>query len=214
MRYRIKQVLAFFYRLLNGAYLSGRLEDQIREGRVVMGRYSYGVPQVHSWPDDAKLLIGNFTSIADEVHILLGGDHPTNWVSTFPFRVRMALPGAWQDGMPSSKGNVWIGSDVWIGHGVTILSGVSIGNGSIIVSRSVVNKDVEPYTIAGGIPCKPLRKRFNDQQIESLGRIQWWNWSDQDILAAVDLLSSANIQRFVEKFDVSSQGGGMEDPLS
>lgn len=80
-----------------------------------------------------------------------------------------------------TKGNVDIGSDVWIGDDVTILSGVKIGNGCCIGTRSVVTKDLPPYSICGGIPCVPLKYRYNDKIIEQLQEIKWWEWSDEKI---------------------------------
>lgn len=68
-----------------------------------------------------------------------------------------------------------IGNDVWIGENVTIISGVKIGDGAMIAAGAVVTKDVEPYTIVGGVPAQAIRKRFKDSDIAFLKRFQWWN---------------------------------------
>ena len=61
-----------------------------------------------------------------------------------------------------------IGNDVWIGYEAVVMSGVKIGDGAIIGTRAVVTKDVPPYTIVGGVPARPIRKRFDDAVIERL----------------------------------------------
>lgn len=200
MKYWIKLALGKIYNRLRRVSLDGRFQLQIRQGLVKIGRHSYGVPVVHSWPDGARLIVGNFTSIADEVHILLGGDHPTHWVSTFPLRIKLGLPGAGEDGTPSSKGDVVIGSDVWIGLGATILSGVRIGDGAIIMARSVIVKDVEPYAIVGGVPGKMVKKRFAEDDIVRLQDIQWWDWPDEMVTEATPLLSSGDLKAFFEAY--------------
>jgi acetyltransferase-like isoleucine patch superfamily enzyme len=197
VRYWVKRLLELVYTRLNSAHLVGEFQRRIREGWVEVGRHSYGTPQVHVWPNGGKLKIGHFTSIADEVHILLGGDHPTDWVTTFPLSIRLGLAGAWQDGMPSTKGDVVVGSDVWIGHGVTILSGVRIGHGAIVTARSLVVKDVEPYAIVGGIPAKEIRKRFSARDIERLLAVRWWEWPDERVSDAVALLSGPDLSAFL-----------------
>ena len=94
-----------------------------------------------------KLLIGRYCSIAPEVHFLLDGEHPYNYISTYPFKTRY-ING--EEDFSSSKGNIVLEDDVWIGYRATILSGVHIGQGAIIAAGSVVVKDVPPYAIVGG----------------------------------------------------------------
>ncbi len=101
-----------------------------------------------------------------------------------------------------NKGDIVIGNDVWIGYEAVILSGVTIGDGAVIGSRAVVTKDVEPYTIVGGVPAKPIRKRFDEQMIKKLEKIGWWNWDEEQIrqnleaiqVGDVDALSRFKIQ--------------------
>ncbi|ADL33145.1 acetyltransferase [Butyrivibrio proteoclasticus B316] len=74
-----------------------------------------------------------------------------------------------------------IGSDVWIGENVTVKGGVKIGDGSIIAARSVVTKDVEPFSIVGGVPAKFIKWRFDKEKIALMKKIRWWEWSEERI---------------------------------
>ena len=87
-----------------------------------------------------------------------------------------------------------IGNDVWIGYEAVIMSGVAIGDGAIIGAHAVVSKDVPPYTIVGGIPAKPIRKRFSDEVVSSLLEIKWWEWSDERIRENISAIQSGNIR--------------------
>ena len=87
-----------------------------------------------------------------------------------------------------------IGNDVWIGYEAVIMSGVTIGDGAIIGARAVVAKHVPPYTIVGGIPAKPIRKRFSDEVVSSLLEIKWWEWSDERIRENISAIQSGNIR--------------------
>ena len=168
-----------------------------RGKRVNIGHGTYGSPQVYTWDSTTSLTIGKYCSISSNVKILLGGEHRTDFVSTYPFNV--FVPGCRQiTGHPSSKGNVVIGHDVWIGIGATILSGVKIGNGGVVGAQSVVARDIPPYAIATGAPAKVVKFRFPPEVIEDLQRIQWWNWSRERIKAAAPLLMNSDIQAFVE----------------
>jgi len=110
------------------------------------------------------------------------------------------MPGALQDGTPCSKGDVVIGSDVWIAQRTTILSGVTIGDGSVVAAGSVVVEDVPCYAIVGGVPARVIKYRFDASTILSLLAIKWWDWPDADIREAVPMLSSPNLDEFVERY--------------
>jgi acetyltransferase-like isoleucine patch superfamily enzyme len=172
----------------------GRAER--RKSRLVLGRGSYACDPdivVDLGDPDHKVTVGNYTSIAEDVTFLVGGEHHPEWVSTFPFRIVYGLPGKCQDGQPSSRGPIALGHDVWLGRGVTVLSGVTIGNGAVVGARSLVVKDVEPYTIVGGVPARVIRRRFEDHHIEALLAIRWWDWPEEEIVNIVDILCSDDV---------------------
>lgn len=166
-----------------------------------IGDYTYGCPNVMSWDDSTRLHIGKFCSIADGVTILLGGNHRTDWVTTYPFNVLSTpFPAASAiQGHPATKGDVWIGNDVWIGRGATILSGIQIGDGAVIGAGALVTKDVEPYSIVTGNPGKMVKKRFDEPTIKALLGIAWWNWDEEKINREVRNLCSSNIQEFIAR---------------
>lgn len=165
--------------------------------RVSVGRFTYGNPRLMLWDEKERIKIGSYCSIAEGVTIFGGGEHPSDWVSTFPLRGAYAQPQAYQDGLPATKGETDVGNDVWIGYNATILSGVTIGDGAIIGASSTVVKQVPPYAIVAGNPAKFIRFRFPAEQILQLMRIKWWNWSHERIINYIDLLCSNNIDRFI-----------------
>lgn len=171
--------------------------------RLTVGRHSYHRPRVRWYYGDyTTVRVGSFCSISEDVVVLLGGGHPINWVSSFPLRARFGLPGAYEDGSPRSNGDVSIGSDVYIGREARILSGVSIGDGAVIGAHSVVAKDVRPYAVVVGNPAREIRRRFPDGQVERLLRIAWWEWPDEQVLGAIDLLNADNaIEAFLDRYD-------------
>jgi serine acetyltransferase len=94
-------------------------------------------------------------------------------------------------GHPATRGNVVIGHDVWIGHGVTIMSGISIGNGTVIAAKSHVFKDVRPYGIVGGNPCKHIKMRFDQEVVDLLLKLEWWSLPVEQIKALQNTLCSS-----------------------
>jgi acetyltransferase-like isoleucine patch superfamily enzyme len=174
---------------------------------ITIGKHSYGTPNVDTYRgSECKAVIGDYCSIARDVTIILGGIHPTDWVSTYPFRIKLRMPGAYEDGMPTTKGNVIIGSDVWIGTEAMILSGVTIGHGAIIASRSLVTKDIPPYAIVAGTPAKIVKYRFDEEIIDKLLAIQWWDWDEVKVREGVDLFSSNDIGEFIKKYHSTTTG--------
>ena len=103
-----------------------------------------------------------------------------------------AITKAWDN-----KGDIIIGNDVWIGYETVILAGVTIGDGAIIGARAVVTKDVPPYTIVGGVPAKPIRKRFPQETIDTLLKIKWWDWSKERIAQHISEIQSGNIEHLI-----------------
>lgn len=149
---------------------------------------TYGTPRV-LFDSKARLKIGNFCSISEDVTIFLGGEHEINTISSYPFTLKNHY----------TKGNVKIGNDVWIGQSTIILSGVTIGDGAIIGANSLVTKDVEPYSVVGGNPAKFIKYRFDEETIERLLELKWWNWDIQKIIENRRLLNSENLDEIFKE---------------
>lgn len=166
---------------------------------MTFGKYTYGNPNILWSNDNAKLSVGNFCSIAANVNIYLGGNHRTDWVTTYPFGhiYKDKFNTFNGNGHPATSGDVIIGNDVWIGSNVTIMSGVTIGDGVVIANNSHVVKNVEPYCLVGGNPAKFIKHRFTLEQIEKLLLIQWWYWDDDKINKFAGLLCNNNIDEFI-----------------
>jgi len=164
------------------------------------GKYSYGKPIIHSWGENARLIVGNFCSIAGNVNVYLGGNHRMDWVTTYPFgHIHQNIFNSFNGvGHPATKGDVVIGNDVWIGENSIIMSGITIGDGAIIANNSHIVKNVEPYSLVGGNPGKFIKYRFTKEQIEKLLEIKWWYWDDAKINKYVPLLCNKNIDHFIE----------------
>ncbi len=139
--------------------------------RVSVGNGTYGTINVIQFDNDSSgnLKIGHYCSIAPEVSFVIDGEHNYKSVSTYPFKQRY-LGGK---DTSETKGDILIGDDVWIGYRATILSGVKIGQGAVIAAGAVVVSDVAPYTIVGGVPAKVIRKRFTDDVIEQLIKLDY-----------------------------------------
>jgi len=185
------------------------LDKQITNPNIVVGRHSYysGYYHGHSFddcaryllPDDGvdRLLIGSFCSIGSGAAFIMAGNqgHRNDWISTFPFYWMSDVPafaGAANGYEPA--GDTVIGNDVWIGAEAIIMPGVRIGDGAVIGTRALVTREVEPYTIVGGNPAKPIRKRFEDRLIALLLEMKWWDWSDDQLSAVMPLLTSGDVE--------------------
>lgn len=144
-----------------------------------------------------KLFIGKFCSIACGTRFLFNSaNHTMTSLSTYPFPLFFEEWGLDCKDVTTSwdnKGNIIIGNDVWIGYEAVILAGVTIGDGAIIGTRAVVTKDVPPYTIVGGTPAKPIRKRFSEKTISSLLEMKWWDWPREKIAKNISAIQSGRI---------------------
>lgn len=165
---------------------SVRMEEhsQIGEGGVLMvksiGAFTYTGRGCEVY---STASIGRYCSLGQE--ILIGaGQHPTDWLSTSTFFYRknrwVGTPltnefyAAQTKTFDAVKALVVIGNDVWIGSRAVIMAGVTIGHGAIIAAGAVVTRDVEPYAIVGGVPARPIRKRFDEETVARLLASEWW----------------------------------------
>lgn len=162
----------------------------VRFYRGKLGKYSY--IGNNSFVSDTD--IGSFTSISTDCYIG-GTSHPTDWVSTSPVFHK------WENIMKKNFARhefeifkrTTIGNDVWIGNRVMIKAGVKIADGAVIGMGSIVTKDIGPYEIWAGNPARLIRKRFEDETIDALEKMKWWEWDDN------------KIEKYAEKFTVPSE---------
>jgi virginiamycin A acetyltransferase len=181
------------------------LKNIITKPQIIVGDYTYYDDQddVHNFEKNVyclfeflkeKLIIGKFCQIASGVRFMTnGGNHPLTGISTYPFKV---FGKSWADAPHNivSKGDTVIGNDVWLGNSAMIMHGVKIGHGAIIGTSALVTKDVEPYTIVGGNPAKLIRKRFDDETIDFLLELAWWDWPIEKITANLEAIATADFE--------------------
>lgn len=145
-----------------------------------------------------RLIIGKFCSIACSAKFIFNcANHTLKSLSTYTFPLffeEWDLPKSEVTSAWDNKGDIVIGNDVWIGYDAVIMGGVTIGDGAIIGTRAVVTKDVEPYSIVGGVPAKEIRKRFAPEAIKRLLELQWWNWPEEKIRSAIKSIHSGNVE--------------------
>lgn len=144
-----------------------------------------------------RLIIGRFCSIACGARFLFtSGNHALKSLSTYTFPIffdewgldAKNIRDAWDN-----KGDTVIGNDVWIGYEVIIMPGVKIGDGAIVGTRAVVTGDVPPYTIVGGVPARPIRKRFDDETIRRLEALRWWDWDEEKLRRNLSAIQSGDL---------------------
>jgi acetyltransferase-like isoleucine patch superfamily enzyme len=176
--------------------------DPSLPGFVEIGAHTYYVPsetRFLGYVPGEKIIIGKYCSIARDITILVGGNHTTETVSTYPFDTwflgRMNPTRSYKT-TPDTE----IGCDVWIGHGAHIASGVRIGHGAVIASRAAVFTDVPPFGIAVGNPARVNRYRFSESAVEALLRIAWWDWPDEMVRRNVEWFYRP-VGVFINQFD-------------
>ena len=145
--------------------------------------------------------MGKFCSIACGAKFLFtSANHTQKSLSTYPFPIFFDewdldvedITSAWD-----RKGDIIIGNDVWIGYEAVIMSGVTIGDGAIIGARSVVTKDIPPYTIVGGVPARQIRRRFSEETIAALLELKWWNWPREKIARKIEAIKNGDMKALV-----------------
>lgn len=187
------------------------LKNVIKNPNIIVGDYTYydDFESVENFEKNVKyhfdfigdkLNIGKFCMIASDVTFIMNGaNHLSDAISTYPFAI---FEKDWSNAMegkeyPKKKDTV-VGNDVWIGYGATIMPGITIGDGAVIATKSVVTKDVAPYSIVGGNPAKEIRKRFADQEIDELLELAWWDWPIEKITSSVQDLTGKSILKLRE----------------
>lgn len=185
----------------------GYLKNFITNENIIVGDYTY-----YDDPDGPenfesnvlyhfpfigdKLIIGKFCAIAKDVKFIMNGaNHKVSSFSSYPFYI---FGNGWEEWIPKEgelpfKGNTEIGNDVWIGYDATIMPGVKIGHGAIIASKSVVTKDVAPYSVCGGNPAVHIKLRFEQSIIDELLRLEWWDWSPKKITANLNAIMGCDL---------------------
>lgn len=151
--------------------------------------------KIYCWDKHIEIAVGKYCSFADNITIIAGGEHDKDWVSTYPFIDRWKLIEYQDLKKPRFKGNIIIENDVWISNNVIILSGVTIHNGAVIGAGSLVTKDVPAYSIIGGNPAKNIGYRFDEDIINALENLKWWDWSEEKIRN--NIKEFTNIQHFI-----------------
>jgi len=185
------------------------LDRQVTNPNIVVGRYSYysGYYHGHGFDDCARylspevgadrLVVGSFCSIGTGAAFIMAGNqgHRMDWISTFPFHFVPDAP-EFADALNGyqPKGDTVIGHDVWIGAEAIVMPGIRIGNGAVIGTRAVVTRDVAPYAVVAGNPAKTIRWRFDEGHIALLQDMAWWNWSVDDLSAAMPLLCAGDVE--------------------
>ncbi len=181
------------------------LKNIITNPKIIVGDYTYyaDIENVYNFEKNVlylfdfikdKLLIGKFCQIASGTRFIMNGaNHAMDGISTYPFQV---FEKNWKDAPMNAvyKGDTNIGNDVWLGYSCTIMPGVTIGHGSIIGTNSLVTKDIEPYSIVGGNPAKLIKKRFDDQIIDLLLQLSWWDWSIEKITKNVTAIATGDLE--------------------
>ena len=185
------------------------IKNVVKNPNIIVGEYTYyddingaenfesHVTHHYDFIGD-KLIIGKFCAIAKGIEFIMNGaNHRINSITTYPFNI---MGNGWEKSAPylselKLKGDTIVGNDVWIGQNVTVLPAVHIGDGAIIGANSVVAKDIPPYSVAVGNPCEVKRKRFDEDLIEYLLQIKWWDWDAEKIFKNMDALCSGDLSK-------------------
>lgn len=184
------------------------IQNTVSNPNIIVGDYTY-----YDDPEDSenfernvlyhfpfigdRLIIGKFCALARGVKFIMNGaNHKLDGFSTYPFQI---FGNGWEKVTPQTgelpyKGDTVIGNDVWIGYEAVMMPGVYVGDGAIIAAKSVVVGNISPYTIVGGNPAKPIRQRFEDDVIQALLEVAWWNWDIEKITRNLEKIVAADIE--------------------
>lgn len=191
------------------------IKNVIKNPNIIVGEYTYyddingaenfesHVTHHYDFIGD-KLIIGKFCAIAKGIEFIMNGaNHRINSITIYPFNI---MGNGWEKSAPSLtdlklKGDTIVGNDVWIGQNVTVMPAVHIGDGAIIGANSIVAKDIPPYSVAVGNPCEVKRKRFDEDLIEYLLQIKWWDWNSEKIFKNMEALCSGDLNKIKNIID-------------
>jgi chloramphenicol O-acetyltransferase type B len=162
-----------------------------------IGRGSYGDLAILDFGEGSTVRIGAYCSFARGCQVFLGGEHRTDWITTYPFSA-LDRRFAHIEGHPRTRGDVTIGNDVWLGREAMVMSGVTIGDGAVVGARAVVTRDVPPYGVVAGNPASLVRLRFPPETVDRLLAVAWWRWPAARIEAAMPLLLTPDLEAFLE----------------
>lgn len=187
------------------------IQNTVFNPNIIIGDYTY-----YDDPEDSenfernvlyhypfvgdRLIIGKFCALARGVKFIMNGaNHKMDGFSTYPFQI---FGNGWEKIAPQAdalpyKGDTVIGNDVWVGYEAVIMPGVQVGDGAIIAAKSVVTNNVAPYTIVGGNPAQHIRQRFENNVIQILLKIAWWNWDIEKITRNLEKIVAADIEALI-----------------
>lgn len=164
--------------------------------KISIGKHTYGSPKLLGFTPKDRLIIGDYCSIAGGVSFLFSVQHRQS-ITTYPLSLidSKKYP---QEGEVLIGNTLTIGNDVWIGYGAIIFASITIGDGVIIGAKTVVKRDVLPYEKVVGCSCRSIGYRFNEEDIEFLLKIQWWDWSEETFSKYGSILATNDIQKLRE----------------
>jgi probable biosynthetic protein (TIGR04098 family) len=190
-----KQRMRWYGRRIERCHeLRRRLAFYVVKHGFEIGDYSMGQAEIRLY-NPSRLVVGKYCSVAAGATFVLGGNHPTDAVTT-SYLDRQGFGPA---GYPYTRGDIVVGSDVWIASNAIVLSGVTIGDGAVVGAGSIVIEDVAPYTIVFGSPAKVVRKRFPDEIIAALLEVCWWDLGREQIEAIRPLLLGRDLGKFIDE---------------
>ncbi len=194
----MRRLLSLVYKVL--IFIDNKKAEYIfsRSRRYIKswGVGTYGYPKVICYDGTSRLDVGKYVSFSSNVSILLGSNHKRGLVTTYP---KSLIDKNVKQNETNERGDVSIGSDVWIGYGATVIGPVTIGDGAIIGAGAVVVRDIPAFAVAVGVPAKVVKFRFEENQIQDLLKIKWWDRSKAEINKIKEDLFSSDIKDFIYK---------------